>query len=170
MKKIYLLTLAVFGFWTGSFGQSTATATATATIVTPISIANNAPLSFGNIAVNETNPGGTVMLVSEMDGTVTRTSSAGVTLPTNTGTVSAAQFTVTGEGASIYSITLPGSITLTGTGGDMSLVPNCSQADLTAAALTNGSHVFYIGGTLTVATDQPEGIYSGTFDVSVNYN
>ena len=168
MKKTYLLALVILGLSANSFAQSSVSSDATATIITPIAIAKNLDMSFGNIAVNPTTPGGTVTLPASVSSS--RVPSAGVTLPAVTGLVQAAKFTVTGEGSSVYTITLPASITLSGTGADMSIVPNCSVASLTAAVLTAGTQVFYVGGVLTVAAVQTSGVYSGTFNVSVNYN
>ncbi|MBC7743885.1 MAG: DUF4402 domain-containing protein [Flavobacterium sp.] len=168
MKKVILLAFLTIGFFVNSYAQSSASATATATIITPISLTKNLDMNFGNLALNPTSPGGDVTLPASA--TPTRTADPGVTLPAVTGTVQAAKFTVTGEGASVYTITLPASITLTGTGTNMIIVPNCSESDLTAGTLTAGSQVFYVGGVLTVAAVQTAGVYSGTFNVSVNYN
>ena len=169
MKKIYLLALVVIGFSANSFAQSEKNATATATIIAPINLSKDADMSFGNIAVNPTTPGGTVLLPA-VTGTPGRVASAGVTLPAVTGTPLAAKFTVTGEIGSAYTISLPATIVLTGTGTNMSIVPNCSITLLNGGALTTGSQIFYVGGTLTVAAVQTAGAYSGTFNVSVNYN
>ena len=168
MKKLYFLTLVALGFSANSFAQSFVTATSTATIITPISIAKNLDMNFGNIAVNPTTPGGTVILSASAS--PVRTPTVGLTLPAVTGLVQAASFTVTGEGSSVYTITLPNSISLTGPGAAMAITPNCSVSTLTSAALTGGTQVFYVGGTLTVAAVQVAGAYSGTFSVNVNYN
>src|SRR5687767_8666712 len=105
MRKLTFATLGLFAFAFNSNAQSTATATATATVISPISIAKNADMSFGNIAVQAAT-GGTVVLAPAG----TRTSTSGVTLPSTTGTVTAAAFTVTGSGSSTYAITLPTSV------------------------------------------------------------
>ncbi len=39
-----------------------------------------------------------------------------------------------------------------------------------AGALTDGSQEFYVGAALTVEGSQAPGDYTGTFDVTVNYN
>ena len=87
-----------------SFAQSTATATATAIIVSPISLTKNVDMNFGNVAV-QTAAGGTVVLAT--DGS--RTKTGGVTLPNVAGSPAAASFTVDGQGAYTYAITLPSS-------------------------------------------------------------
>jgi hypothetical protein len=102
MKNITLLAMLAFAvFSINATAQSTANATATATIVKPISIAKNVDMNFGNIASDGT--ASTVLMGT--DGV--RVAGAGVTLPSTTGTTSAAKFTVTGEGAYAYDLTLP---------------------------------------------------------------
>src|SRR5438067_1453133 len=113
LGKLCASALVLLAFATKSNAKATATATATATIVTPISISKTLDMSFGNVAV-QAGTGGTVVLAT--DGTRTRTS--GVTLPAVTGTVSAAAFTVNGNGSYTYDITVPSSaVTLTHSGG-----------------------------------------------------
>ncbi|MDP3436251.1 MAG: DUF4402 domain-containing protein, partial [Bacteroidales bacterium] len=99
--KIFTLAIIALGFSTASFAQVSATANASGTIVTPIAITKTVDLNFGNIAVSAT--GGTVILAPAG----TRTITGGVTLPANTGTVTAAEFNVTGQSGYTYSITLP---------------------------------------------------------------
>lgn len=147
--------------------QSTATATATATVITPISISKNADMSFGNLAV-QAGTGGTVVLAPAG----TRTSTSGVTLPSATGSVSAASFTVTGSGSSTYSITLPSTVTLTHTGGVETMTASSFTSNPSSTgALSSGTQNIAVGATLTVAAGQLAGVYtSGNFNVTVNYN
>jgi len=84
-------------------GQSSAIGSVSANIVTPISIGKALDLSFGNIAVN--NDPGIVTLTPASN--PSRTQSGGVTLPNNTGPVSAASFTVAGDAGNAFTITLP---------------------------------------------------------------
>ncbi len=167
MKKVIASAIVLVAFAANSHAQSTATATATATVVTPISIAKNTDMSFGNLSV-QTGTGGTVVLAA--DGSRTRTS--GVTLPATTGTVSAADFTVTGTGAYTYVVTLPTTVTLTHTGGVETMVASAFGTNLGGnGALTAGTQDFKVGATLTVAAGQLAGVYtSGNFNVTVNYN
>jgi hypothetical protein len=96
----------------------------------------------------------------------------GVTLPVVTGTVTAASFTVTGEGNSTYSITLPSSaITLTSPSGTMS-VQNFVSTPSNTGTLSSGTQEIKVGATLNVSAAQAAGTYtnaSGLF-VTVNYN
>src|SRR5258707_15610441 len=103
-RTLVITAFALLVSASGSFAQSTATATATATIVTPISITKTVDMNFGNVAV-QASTGGTVVLAPAG----TRTTTGGVTLPVTAGTVTAASFTVNGQGAYTYAITLPSS-------------------------------------------------------------
>jgi hypothetical protein len=170
--KILVLAVVVLGFASSSFGQNvvSATATSSATIVSPLAIAKNVDLSFGNIAV-QSNAGGTVLLDPSL--AATRTPSGGVTLPAVTGTVTAAKFTVTGEGSYQYHIALPGSaITLSdGNSHTMSLGDFTSTPSVTGT-LSSGSQIVYVGGTLTVTAGQTPGTYTNAAGlvVTINYN
>src|SRR5258706_7926598 len=100
--KLILAALVMMVSASGAYAQSTATATATATIVTPISITKTVDMNFGNVAV-QVGTGGTVLMTPAGVRSVT----GGVTLPATAGTVSAASFTVNGQGVYTYAITLP---------------------------------------------------------------
>ena len=161
------LTLIMSFSFLASFSQATATATATATIIVPISIAKNADLNFGNIAV-QTATGGTVVLAPAG----TRSSTSGVTLPATSGAVTAADFTVTGSGSSTYAITLPSTVTLTHSAGTQTMTATSFTSNPSSTgALTGGTQNIAVGATLNVAAGQLAGVYtSGNFNVTVNYN
>lgn len=153
-----------------SFAQATATATATATIITPISIVKNVDMNFGIVAV-QANTGGTVVLSPA--GTRSRT--LGVTLSTaNPGTVTAANFTVSGTASYTYAITLPSSVTLTRQSGTETMTAGTFTSNPTSTGQLSsgaGQQDVNVGATLTVAAAQTPGVYvSGNFDVTVNYN
>jgi hypothetical protein len=157
----------VFGFSSATYAQATATSTATATIVTPISITKTVDMNFGNVAV-QTGTGGTVVLVPAG----TRSATGGVTLPAITGTVTAASFTVNGQGAYTYAITLPATA-VTLTNGAFSMTADTFSSNPSGTgALVAGTQTLTVGATLNVAAAQTAGTYvSGTpFSVTVNYN
>jgi len=121
MKKISILFSLVALFSIASLtvnAQVTATATTSATIITPIAVAKNVDMNFGDVAVNATS--GTVVLATAG----TRTSTGGVTLPVITGTVAAAEFTVTGTSGYAYTFTLPSSATTVSDGTNTMTVDN----------------------------------------------
>ncbi len=173
MKNATLLltfTALLVGFTLQSKAQASASATAnaTATIVTPITITKNTDLEFGNVAVSATVPGTVVMTPAAV-----RTPSGGVTLPTTTGTVTAASFLVEGVDGYAYSITLPSTaVNLVLSGApDMTVTAFTSSPSLNGL-LTDGEQTLTVGGTLNVAAGQPAGNYATSvpFTVTVNYN
>jgi len=169
MKKMFFSALALCAFAINSNAQATATATATATIVTPISITKTADMSFGNIAV-QAGTGGTVTLTPA--GTRSTGGAGGVTLPATTGTVTAAAFTVNGNGSYTYAITLPGTVTLTRASGSETMdADNFTSTPNGTGTLSGGTQNLTVGATLTVAAALVPGVYtSGNFNVTVNYN
>lgn len=167
ITKIFAIAIVALGFATTSFAQVTATATASGTIVTPIAIDNAGDLNFGNVAVSAT--AGTVILAPAG----TRTITGGVTLPVVPGTVTAAQFDVTGTPDYTYAITLPSTATTVTSGGNsMSVDAFTSMPNVTGVLDGAGKQTISVGATLNVGAAQAAGIYtSGTpFDVTVNYN
>ena len=169
MKRVILSALVLTAFAVNANAQATATATATATIVTPISITKNVDMNFGNIAVAAAS-GGTVILAPA--GTRTTAGAGGVTLPAVTGTVTAASFTVNGNGSYTYAITLPSSaVTLTGPAAATMDATAFTSTPSATGTLTGGTQNLLVGATLTVAAAQAAGVYtSGNFNVTVNYN
>jgi len=154
---------------TNVMAQVTASATASATIVTPIAIANSVDMNFGNVAVSTSL--GTVVLAPAG----TRTLTGGITFPATTGTVAAAEFSITGEGVYTYAITLPsGDYTITETVGSVETmtVNTFTSTPSGTGTLTAGAQTLLVGATLNVAGSQLAGTYTNAtgFDVTVNYN
>jgi spore coat protein U-like protein len=149
---------------------ATATASSTSTVITPIAITKAADLSFGSIAAGGT--AGTVTVSPNGTRNVTGgTVAAG-------GTITAAQFNVTGQSGQTYSIDFTGTSTTLTSGSDtmaFSTISDVSASTITsgnvsAGTLTGGAQTIYVGGALTVGATQPAGTYSGTISVAVNYN
>lgn len=139
-------------------------ATATAVILTPLSVAATSNLSFGNIIAGS---GGTVTIAT--NGTRTST---GVTLPAaNPGTISAAQFTVTGTGTSTFTIAVPATHTISNGTEDMTVGSFVSDPTPTGT-LAGGTATVRVGATLTVGNAQAPGTYTNAtgFTITVNYN
>ncbi len=137
-----------------------ASATASATVAAPLTISKQADLSFGVIA--PTGAPGTVTISTAG----ARTSSAVDLL--SGGSTSAASFDIAGEGTSSYSITIPATATLTGSGDDM--IATLSDDAPGSPALSGGAATVNIGAELAVGASQAAGAYSGTFSVTVSYN
>ncbi|MFD2286310.1 DUF4402 domain-containing protein [Pedobacter petrophilus] len=170
MKKLFTCLCAMIALMYFNAGkasaQATASANASATIVTPISITKVTDMNFGNVAVSAT--AGSVILAPAG----TRTTSGGVTLPAVNGTVTAAVFTVNGEGAYTYAITLP-STALTITNGAVSMTVTAFTSTPSATGtLAAGTQTLSVGATLNVAASQAAGLYTSAtpFNVTVNYN
>ena len=170
MKMIKRSLLAAALLITTAFGaaaQSTANATATATILTAISITKTVDMNFGNISVQAAT-GGTVILSTAG----VRSTTGGVTLPATGGTVTAASFTIGGEGAYTYSITLPTTPhTISNAANTMTVTAFLSNPSGTGT-LTGGAQTLTVGATLNVSAAQANGLYSSEtgFNVTVNYN
>src|SRR5690348_13428339 len=142
-NKMTLLGILLIALSVNSFAQSSATANASVTLVTPISIAKDFDMNFGEIAASGT--AGTVIL-DYSDG-VTKT--GGVKL-LSSAAVKTAQFTVSGEGTSTFSISFPSTITLTSASNDQLTVDGISCDAGTTSALDAGSKVIKVKGTLQV--------------------
>ena len=87
--------------------------------------------------------------------------------------MTAAAFTIEGEGAATYSVTLPSSVSLAGNGTAMTVATFTStpgDGALSGNAGAVGTQTLLVGGTLAVGASQAAGSYSGDFDVTVAYN
>ena len=167
MKTITLITAFIFASvlsnQANAQNSATGTANAAVTLITPISITKVTDLEFGTF-VASTSPGTITMTPA---GSV---SAAGGVTQINGGSISAAAFTVAGEADQTYSITLPGAVSLNGTleGDALSLDGFTSTPDVSGVIGTDAT--ISVGGTLTVPANSKADIYTGTFDVVVNYN
>jgi hypothetical protein len=172
MKKNTLLLLLIVGFIPNTFSQATASATVSATIIAPIAIVNAVDMNFGNIAVQAGGAGSSGTVVIAPAGTRTRT--AGVTLPSTTGTFTAASFIIGGASEYTYVITIPstGYIITKATTLETMTVNTFTSSPSSTGSLAGGSETLNIGATLNVAADQVPGVYTNAsgFDVTVNYN
>lgn len=164
------LRLAVVGAALGALSiasaanaATTATATATAEVLSTLSVSADSALDFGQIAANT---GGTVTV--NADSTVSKTGDL-----VSTGTRAPATFSVVGSKGAMVAVTLPtGPATLTRALGTETMELSGWNSNPNGAFqldATTGAATFSVGGTLTVASAQVAGVYSGTFDVSVEY-
>lgn len=174
MKKLTALLAA--GLVLGASGMAMAqsstesTATANATVIAPIAIVKTASLEFGTIVKGTA---GTVAIATNSNRT---DSGVALTPGTQTGTVRAASFAVTGEGAMTYAITLPADDAVVLTTGDgldatkqmplSSFVSNPSGT----GTLTAGAQTLLVGATMTLDGSEIAGAYAATYAVTVAYN
>lgn len=139
-------------------------ATGSAIVLRSLSILRNANLEFGSLVVS----GAGTAVIDPVSGTMT---TAGAVAPFG-GSAHPAAFTGTGSRNSVVLIRIPQKpITLTRIGGtetmtvsDWTLDGNKNRKIPPSQAFT-----FAVGATLNVNAGQAEGIYAGTFDVTVQY-
>ena len=148
---------------------ASASATANAEILSTITVVKDQDLDFGRIAVN---------------GAGSLTVSADESLPASCpatlvcqGARVPAKFTISGtSGAGAGASVREASISLTSGANSMTLnaftvfFPNGNTLALPDPLATSGEAGFNVGGTLAVGAAQAAGLYSGTFNVDVDYN
>lgn len=130
-----------------------------------ISLMNTQALAFGGFIAGS---GGSVVIAPSG----ARSASGGVVLVSSK-TGAAAKFSVTGDPDLTYAITLPmnGTVTLSdGAGNSMSVNDFTSGPSVIGQLSGAGTRQLSLGATLAVGSNQPTGMYSGSFFVSVNYN
>ncbi len=170
MKKLVYLfaTLFIVAIATENVkAQSSATvndASAGATIIAPIELNNDLSLEFGKIV--KSSDGGNV-IVSASDAP-TRTPDGGLTF-INSDVWRPAKFTVNGDDDQSFSITKPATVKLNGPSSSEMTITTSISGNTTGVTTSSGSYVFYVGGTLAVASDQTIGDYTGTYEVTVQY-
>lgn len=162
MAVVIVAAIALVAGLTVNSHAASAGANATATVITPIAISNTADLAFGNFAAST---GGTVVI----DAAGSRTKTGAVVLSAaNAG--AAASFDVTGQADATYAISLPSSATITSGANNMTVDTFTSSPSATGTLSAGGAQTVSVGATLTVASAQATGDYTGTFSVSVEYN
>ncbi|MFP4470100.1 MAG: DUF4402 domain-containing protein [Bacteroidales bacterium] len=142
-------------------------AVASATIIAELGIAKVDDLLFGNIIADA--DGGTVTVYA--DGTAT--SYDGVNAPTAfVGTVQPATFTVTGAIGATYNISLPadGVVLTDPVSTETMTLSAFTSTPTTPSTLADLTETLTVGATLNVGGGQEPGTYTGTFDVTVQYN
>lgn len=164
--------LTVVSFGSAANAATTATGTATAEVLSTLTVTPTTDLRFGQIAANT---GGTIVIPADTASAITTTGTL-----VSTGTRGEASFTVAGNkgvGVNLASLSVTTPLTWQGTWGGPGPVPTMGLSALTShwdnnisvLDATTGQAVFTVGGTLTVASAQAPGVYSGTFSVSVEY-
>jgi hypothetical protein len=140
-------------------------ATANAKIYKPLTIAKVQNLDFGVIVLTGASFAGEVVSISQA-GAVTCGSSPGVLL-TCSGAPQAAKYHLVGTNNATVTVSSPG-FNLTGP-GTLAFTPNApATVNLGGTGSTTGVD-FSIGGSITLASTTPDGVYSGTFAVTADY-
>jgi hypothetical protein len=141
-----------------------AVASGDAIIIYPVTVTKLDDMDFGFLAVTTA---GTAVLEPNAD---TFSTSGGVT-PVG-GTPHCAEFVGASKDSAVVNIKVPTKpITLTRVGGTETMtVTNFTLQGQSKRSLAKAaSFKFRVGGTLNVAAAQAEGVYIGTFDVTVQY-
>ncbi len=139
-------------------------ATANALIIFPVTITKLSDMDFGLLTVT-----GAGTVVIEPNGNTLTTTSGVIPVGTQW---HAAEFVGASAGSSVVNIKLTNQpFTLTRQGGTETMTVSSltlqGQAKRTLAAAT--SFTFRVGGTLNVGAGQVEGLYTGTFNVDIQY-
>ena len=140
-------------------------ATATAKIFKPLTISSVQNLDFGVIVLTGASFSGEVVSISQA-GALTCGSNPGVLL-TCSGAPQQAKYHLVGTNNAVVTISSPG-FNLTGP-GTLAFTSNApATVNLGASGSTTGVD-FSIGGSITLASTTPDGVYSGTFQVTADY-
>ena len=137
---------------------------ATATLLVPLTVLKTADLDFGSVAV--ATPGTAVV------DPVTNTMSTTGGVVRLGGTPHAARFSGAASKNSVVNIKIPNQpVTLTRVGGSETIVlSNFTLDGPSKRAMAQATNFeFLVGGTVTIAANQVQGSYRGTFDVTVQY-
>jgi len=135
-----------------------------AQLMKPLTLAKLNDMDFGDLGVTAN---GTAVINPVTD---TMTTTGGVL--SLGGTPRAATFRGVAQGSAVVNIKVPnGGITLTRVGGTQTILLNAftldGQSKRTLAAA--GIFDFKVGATLRPTAGQAEGLYTGTFDVTIQY-
>ena len=154
--------IAVFAMNASAAHAASATGTAKAKILRQITLSNTSDLEFATII---SGAAASTVTVSPAGAT-----NCGANL-TCTGTPTAAGFDIQGTNGAVIVVGGDNAVTLTGSlGGTMSAALSYSATSVTLTAgpgSVGGS--FRVGGVLSVGANQASGDYSGTFNVTANY-
>ena len=146
--------------------EDTQPANSSGAIVADITLTKTSDLNFGDVIAGGTS--GTVVLSAAAS--PTRSVTGGTQLGNAIG-VTSATFTVGGEGASTYSITLPSSDVTITSGANSMIVNTFTSSPSGTGILSGGLQTLYVGATLSVDASQAAGDdYTGSFNVTVAYD
>jgi Mat/Ecp fimbriae major subunit len=146
---------------------ASAPAQMTSLVVPQLTMTKTVDLDFGRIISRTTANRVTINAT-----TGARTASLGVTSLAPGAPFTRALFQLTGAPGYVARITLPGTTTLTRSGGGATMTVTTWRATTTAGLITlnaAGQYVLGVGARLNVGANQAPGVYTGTFTVTANY-
>jgi Mat/Ecp fimbriae major subunit len=139
-------------------------ATASAKIYRPLTIALVQNLDFGTVVLAGSGSWSGEVVSMSQAGAVT---CGGGTNLSCSGSPQAAKYHLVGSNNAVVTISSPG-FNLTGP-GTLAFTPNApATVNLGASGASTGVD-FAIGGSITLASTTPDGLYSGTFNVTADY-
>lgn len=146
----------------------TETTTGSVTIIRGISLTKVTDLSFGTVIRPSTGSGTVTMGVGSDTPVVTGTGASLLASSSH----ARASYTAAGEGNQAYTITVPptfdmGGITVTLT-SSLSSTGSFSGSLGSAGSLVGGP--LYVGGSFAITSGMATGLYTGTFDTTIQYN
>lgn len=151
---------------TPAFAQSaTATADARGTVLQSLTLVRQTHLDFGTVAPDAVNPG-TVSINAD---TGARTTGGSViALP---GVFSRAQFDGSGTPGNTVQLTLtqPAGGVISSGANNLGAVLSLDSSPNPRTIPVGGVFSAYVGGTFSVAANQPSGLYVGQFDLTAIY-
>lgn len=140
----------------------------TAKVIRPIEIAKTADLQFGSVTRPST---GTGSLTLTPDGVATATGTNVLRYPSPAPT--AAAFTISGEGGQAVTVSVPSTVTLSGSAGSVIATTNATGDGaqvLSGSTGAAGTVQVKVGGTIPLSGSTAIGTFTGTLVVTVQYN
>ncbi len=145
-------------------GAATAIAEVRATILPSLSVSSTKPLDFGNLESGAYSSTVVVPAIGK-----TRSFTGGGKLRSG-GNVSAAVFEVSGAPNASVSVSFPVEINLRSATGHTMSVNNFKYPDKDSRIGDDGRTTVRVGGTLHMSANQPVGDYTGSVNITINYN
>lgn len=140
-------------------------ATATARVYRPLTISFVQNLDLGTIVLSGAGTWSGEVVSMSQAGAVTCGSAGNLTC---SGSPQPAKYHLVGTNNAVVTVTSPGFNLSSGT-NTLAFTPNApATVSLGSAGATTGVD-FGIGGSITLASSTPDGVYSGTFNVTANY-
>lgn len=163
LKKYAILGVTLLGFSNVSQAE-VLSASVQANIDQPIALAEITPLDFATILPSNL-ADQIVMNKTTLNPSLTSTTGNS----TLSGTFTRGVIRITGTPGATATVQVDTTATVTNTSGDTMTVSDLGTLRLAPLLDSNGEADFIVGGTLEIAANQPAGLYTGTYNATVNY-
>ena len=146
---------------------ATPQAVAKARILRPLTLTRVSDLDFGTIVLGTGTWSGSVVSITNAG---VASCGANLTCTAPAGGYKAAEYNVTGTNNATVTISIPASVTMTNaTSDNLSVSLNNAQTSLVLTNSGAPGNNFAFGGSITLASNTPDGSYSGNINVTVDY-